>query len=212
MPKDLKNQEDENLEHAFYSDLDKKTEKKSCCSCYTLAILFIIAAIIVVLLALYLLKTFRGKEITPNFSNVNAGELIGNKLNQIKDEPTLKLAISSSELTALLDAGVNSFNLELQEPKVDITDSEIIISGKQKQFFSSTIVINVLPVVKNEKVYLRVIKVKSWNLPMPGMLSAGFEKTLNNILDKRLQDVYDKYKVTDIQLEEGQMTIFGKIK
>lgn len=205
MPKAVKSQEDE-----FYRDLDEKTEEKSCCSAYTLAIFFVLLFCFLSLLSIYVIKNAK----IDNPSGLSVSDTLTglSKIDLLNKNPTVEVPVTSDELTALIQTGLTGMGVNLTDSKAEITASQIIVTGKIQIAIKTGCAMTVLPSVKDDKLFLSIVKLQSWKISVPGVIRSGLEKSLNEIMDKNLESFYQNYKATDVQLEEGKMIIFGKLK
>lgn len=218
MPRPIKSQEDEfydrrtkNLsqEGEFYRDLDENTEEKSCCSAYTLAIFFILLFCFLSLLTIYVIKNAKIDnlpEVVPEISTALSG------LDLSRKSPTIEVPISAADLTVWLQTGLSGLGANFSEPEAEIIASQILVTGKIQIAIKTGCTMTILPSVKDDKLYLTIIKLQSWKMSVPGIIRSGLEKSLNGIMDKNLESFYQSYKATDVQLEEDKMIIFGKLK
>lgn len=208
----LKNQS-QNQEDDFYSELDEKTENSSCCTCQTMAILFSILLIIVILLSVWLgkeLKTFNWK-FWQKYTIKNS-QTINNKLKEFENNPEIEIIFTSKELTSLINKSISNLYFELKNPEFNITQENIILNGKLVRPLKSDIKIDLLPEIRNEKVYLKVTNVAANNITLPTFLNGELEKVLNNLIESQFKSIYDKYIITNVDLETDKLIIKGKIK
>jgi hypothetical protein len=209
LPKERTSQEDEfygrqdkklGQEAEFYQDLDTNTEEKSCCSAYALVIFFVLLFCLLALITILVarnLKTGNLPEISiPGFGVISLSQ----------KNPTIELPITSEDLTAMLKSS------SIENANSEISTSRIVVTGTVKIVFKTKVTLTIFPSVKDDKLYLSIIKMQSWKIGLPGIIRSSLEKSLNKIMDQNLESFYQNYKATDVQLEDGKMIIFGKLK
>jgi hypothetical protein len=190
----------------FYHELDQKTEKKSCCTSYTLIIFFVLIFGILAILLIMVIRDFNTSKL-----NLPAASSNTNVISQIdfsQKEPTLEVTVTSGDLTALLQ----NVDSGLSNPQAQINPAQIIVTADYQSFVKIPITIKILPKVSNDKVYFSILQIKSWKFSLPGILKSNLEKSFNAVMEQNFAPLYTNYKVSDIQLEQNQMLIFGQLK
>lgn len=200
MPK-TPNEEDE-----FFEDLDKSKIKKSCCTSYTLVIFFALLFLFLAVMAGLIIKEIK----TARISLPDASGRIGfSQIDLSNKNPTVELPITEVELTTVLGQGLSG---KVDNAEATIDPSKILISGNIKAIYGAKTSIEVLPIVEDAKLFLKITKMKSWSVTMPGILRSSVEKSLNSLMAENLADFYQRYEATDSQLGNGKMIIYGKLK
>jgi len=148
-----------------------------------------------------------------NTSKLNLPAASSNKnvISQIdfsQKEPTLEVTVTSGDLTALLQ----NVDSGLSNPQAQINPAQIIVTADYQSFVKIPITIKILPKVSNDKVYFSILQIKSWKFSLPGILKSNLEKSFNAVMEQNFAPLYTNYKVSDIQLEQNQMLIFGQLK
>ena len=212
------NQEDENLEHAFYDDLDRKTVKKSCCSWQTFILFFVILAILSSGFTVYSFYKIKQSDPSITFSieklypeNVSK-ESFSNKLKINATNPTFSIVLTSQELTSVLSTGVKAVTFEIKDVQVEISPSGMNIFGKLTKPLNADIKIETAPSPQDGRVFFKVTKITAGKLVLPGLLNSEIEKALNNVMDENFQPLYDNYRVENVELRQDVMIISGKLR
>lgn len=201
-----------NQENEFYGEMDQKTEKKSFCNCYTMAIFFGILTISVVGLIIYFARFINQKNI--NIGNILP--LITEKISRDENirakNPTLQLVVTADELNSILPESLKSYSLSLENPKITIAEQGILISGQLATAIKIPAEMTALALPKEGKVNIKIVKSKMGFVSLPGMVRAGIENSLNQLMDANFAQIYEIYEVNNIELGENQMTILGNLK
>ncbi len=195
----------------FYAELDQKTEKKSFCTCQTMAIFLGTLLIALVALTIYLALSLKNH----NVSFEGLMPILKNKItadqNIESKAPSAEIVITDEDLNATL-GNLKSYSIKIEEPQFLINSADIELDCKLVTLFKLPAQFKILPQVSENKIKMNVVKAKVSLISAPKMIQAGLENSIDKIMDENLQEFYKSYKITDIQLEEGKMTIFGKIK
>lgn len=208
----LKSQ-NQNQEDDFYSELDEKTQSSSCCTCQSMAILFILILIISVFFSVW-----AGREIkSVNWKfwqkySVQDTQSINNKLKNTSGNSEIELIFTSKELTSLFGNGISNLFFEIKNPEFEITKEKILLTGKLTRPLKTDVNIDILPEVRNEKVYSKITKISANNVTLPSLLGGEVEKALNGLIDSQFKTVYDRYGITSVSLDTDKLIIKGKIK
>ena len=207
-----KARENESAEHAFYDEMDQKTEKKSFCNCYTMAIFFGFLTIFFIILTIYLAQVINQSNITAQNILPLISDKIKNDEKILAKDPILKLVITADELNAILPETIKSYSLSLENPEISISESGMMITGKLAAPIKIPLEMTALVLPKEGKISVKVVKSKMGFISMPGMVRAGIEDSLNQLMDTNFAQIYQNYEVNNIELGENQMTIFGNLK
>jgi hypothetical protein len=205
LPKTRTNQEDE-----FYSELDHDKSKQSSCSCYTLAVFFILLFCFLAALLIHFLRGFEFNKV--DTSSLSQQSVSFAQADFTKKEPTIGLPITSADLTLIMKAGLQGAGARISEPQVEINSSAITLAGKTKMILDVSSQMEIVPTVLDDRLYLKIIKFQSWRLGLPGFVRGSLESSLNKLMDENLRSFYDSYKATDVQLTDSKMIIYGKLK
>lgn len=197
---------------SFYKELDEKKAHNSCCTCQSLLILLFLMLIFStgILFYLYFVSTKGG--FFP-FSNSNSSDVLKRieNINQNKIEP-LVIEISENDLDEILNSVPLSGNLLLKNIKSDITSENIFLYGNLIKPISSKITITVKPKAKNGEVFFEINKLTLGDLKLFNLLSNTFSDNLSNLFNTQMKEVYNNYTVEKIELLDGKMIIYGKLK
>lgn len=204
-----------NPDDEFYSELDEKTQKKSCCTCQTMLLFFAILLVCSSILVYWGVSKI--KEINLSYKVVvpseSARQSFAEKLNVVlQKNPALTLVVTAEELTTLASAGFSGTNFILKEIQFIIDPKQIEIFGTLTRPLGSNVKIITFPQVENAKVKMKVQSIDAGKLRLPAILYSEVEKVLNSFLDINLASFYEKYEVEEVFLEEDQMVIKGKLK
>lgn len=204
-----------NPDDEFYSELDEKTQRKSCCTCQTMLIFFAVLLIIFGLLAFWGVKKI--KQINLSYRAVvpseSARQSFIEKLNATsQNSPTITLTITAEELTTLASTGLSGTNFILKDIQFIISPKQMEIFGTLTKPLGSNLKITTFPQVENAKVKMKIQSIDAGKLRLPGILYTEVEKVLNSFMDANLASFYEKYEVEEVFLEEDQMVIRGKLK
>ena len=207
-----RNQENESAEHAFYGEMDEKSQKKSFCNCYTMVVFFGFLLILIVILTIYIAKVINQKNINPQNLLPLIVEKIQSDENISAKNPTLKLIVTADELNSILPENLKSYSLSLEDPKISISESSMLITGKIALPIKIPLEMTALALPKEGKISVKVVKSKMGFISMPGMVRAGIENSLNQLMDTNFAQIYETYEVNNIEMGENQMTILGNLK
>lgn len=205
---------DKSEDKNFYQELDKETLKKSCCNCQTMAIFFIVLAIIVGFVTYYLVRQIRTINVTVrkiNPSSLSKNNLL-QKLNIDKNSPTFTITITSEELTSLVSGGISATGFSISDVQVLINPENIEIFGKLTKPFSADIKITALAEVQDGKLRFKVTNTSAGKLTLPGLINSQIESAFNNLIDQNFANLYQNYQIEQVSLESDRMNISGKIK
>lgn len=207
------NQEDESAEKAFYSELDKKNIKRSCCTCQTMVIFFAVLLILLIILTVYLYREIKKVNVSVRsvFPTEATKENFNKKLADISS-PTFSITITADELTNITSAGLKNLTFEIQNVQFEINEKNVITYGKLSKPLKSDIQIESRPKIAAGKIFFQVERVTAGKLVLPGFLNSEIQKAINNLMDENFQGLYQNYQVENISLENNQMIISGKLK
>lgn len=212
MSKIPQTRENETFEQAFYGEMDKKTEKKSFCTCYTMAILFACLAVLIIAITIYFAKVVNQKNI--NVGNILplVAEKISRDENISTKNPTLNLIVTADELNSILPQTLKSYSLSIENPQITLSSSGMLLTGQLITFIKIPVEMTALVLPKDGKVRIEIVKSKMGFISLPGMVRTGIENSLNELFDENFAGVYETYEVNNIEMGENQMTILGNLK
>jgi len=207
------NQEDESAEKAFYSELDKKNIKRSCCTCQTMVIFFAILLILLIILTVYLYREIKkvNLSIRSVYPTETTKENFNKKLTDI-GSPTFSVVVTADELTNIASSGLKNLTFEIQNIQFEITEKNVITYGRLTKPLKSDIQIESLPKIAAGKIFFQAKQVTAGKLVLPRFLNSEIEKAINNLMDENFQGLYKNYQVENVSLENNQMIISGKLK
>lgn len=205
----MKSQEDE-----FYSDLDRKTFRRSCCTLNTFFLFFLGVLIITLSGTIYCYYEIKkinlsSKIVQATFQDKN------NFYEKLKIDPTeenFEIIISSEELTAVISEGISFRNFVIKNNQAIIDPNGVNFYGSLIKPLSSTVQIKTVPKVESGKIKFTVEKMTLGKLAMPKFICEDAASVLNKTMDTNFQDLYARGEVQNISLSDNKMTISGKIK
>ena len=177
-----------------------------------MAIFFGLLLILIVILTIYVAKIINRENINPQNLLPLILERIQNDENISAKNPTLNLTVTADELNSILPENLKSYSLNLENPKISISESGMLIKGQLATPIKIPVEMTALVLPKEGKISIKVVKSKMGLIPLPGIVRAGIENSLNELMDKNFAQVYETYEVNNIELGENQMTIFGNLK
>lgn len=203
-------------EDEFYNELDKKTLRRSFCSCQSMLVLFGILTLISMLTVFYLIKIIKSQNLPPRIieSSKENKETFLKKLSSelsSNENQNLVLTLTSEELTALFQEGLTG-RLIIKNPQIIISEKGIDIFGTLVKPISAQISILALPKVKDGKIAMEVQKFKTGGLSLERFFGNDLEGILNSTMDRNFQELYNNYEIEKIELKEDKMIIYGKLK
>ncbi len=191
--------------------MDRKTARRSCCTFPTMIILFVLMALIVGGLTFYGGSKIRTVRISPK----RASENFSNKF-QLNPQvnPTFSIPISAKDLNSMAGGILSTGGWQVQNLEFSIDELGIETKGElvKLKLIKFNLQMMSMPEISDGKLKLKVQKVMVSRLNLPGYFRTEIEKSLNNILDENFASLYENYQVNDVQLEQDQMLISGKLK
>lgn len=194
--------------------MDRKTLRRSCCSCKTLAIFFGILLIITAGLLIYGFRLIKKINITENIQpSLQAKNEFFEKIKFDQEKtPTLELRITSEEMTSIASGGFSNNYFETREVQIQILSEGIEIFGKMIKPLKTDLKIESKPEVDKGQIHFKFNKISAGKLGLPGLLKSEIEQAFNKMMDENFKDLYQYYQVEKIELKEDEMIIYGQIK
>lgn len=205
----MKNQEDD-----FYSEVDKRSLHKSCCTFQTLIIFFVILLVITLSGAIYCYRQIKKINLSSKIVT-SSSEDKNNFINKLQPESgaqTFEISITSEELTAVTSGGIAGKNLLIKNTQVIISADDIIIYGSLVKPISSELKIKTIPKVVDKKIKFEVQSATAGDLGLPNFINQYISDGLNKAMDENFSKLYQDYEVLNINLFSDKMVISGKIK
>lgn len=198
----------------FYDELDKTKVHQSCCTCQTLAILFLTILIILAGGLFYIYyqitreKVFSFKLPTVTLQDFNK------KLTDLKPDQSgqIQITLTDRDMSALLSEGLSLQSFLLKEIQVQIMPTEILIYGRLVKPLTSKVVISTIPKVQDGKINFEVTGITAGNLNFPKFLNNQIGESLTDLVNAKLAPVYTKFEVQEINLEENKLILTGKAR
>lgn len=207
----MKNQKEDN----FYSEMDQKNTRRSCCTCQTMVIFFSFILIFAIIFSIYFVKAIKqinlsGNSVQPSYEAKNT--LIQKlKINEISN-PEIQITITSEELTTLASEGLSGTGYLLKNIQILIDENSINIFGKLIKPLRSDVKITTIPTIKNDKIVIEVKNITAGKLKLPNILNSSIESSLNKLMDENFNSLYQNYEIKSLELKKDQMIINGIIK
>ena len=195
--------------------MDKKTTRRSCCTCQTMLILFGVIFLVVGLFTFYLFRQIKQIDFSPSqiFPSTVSRESFSRKLQiDPQSNPELKLTITAEELGSVFSSGLSGGGFEIKEMWAQIEEDGITIFGQLTKPLRTSLTIEAKPEVLDGKIGFKIEKISAGKLTLPGLLNSEIEKALNKIIDENFTSLYENYKIEKIELQKDQMIILGKLK
>lgn len=201
----------------FYEELDKTKVHQSCCTCQTLAILFLTILIILAGTIFYIYYQVTREKVfsfkIPSISLDNFNKKLSNlKTAQADQSGQIQITLTDEDLSALLSEGLSLQSFLLKDIQVQILPTEILIYGRLVKPLKSKVVISALPSSKDGKINFEVTGVTAGNFNFPKFINAEIGKSLTNLVNAKLEPIYTKFEVQETNLEENKLIINGKAK
>ncbi|MBM2821061.1 MAG: hypothetical protein HW405_821 [Candidatus Berkelbacteria bacterium] len=202
-------------EDEFYSELDKRTARHSCCTFQTMIIFFGILLIIATLGTIYIV--YQVKQINVTFPQFNLTESIKNSLSKKLNSknltnPQLDMVITSEEFSSIVSPGIKTSILEIDQMQAKIYETDIKIFGKLIKPLKSDIEITAVPIIQDGKIKLEIQKINAGKLSLPGLLNNEIEKSINKLLDANFASIYQQYQAKETKLHADELEIIGQLK
>lgn len=207
--------DDQKENDKFYSELDQDKVHGSCCTCQTLALLFIFILIIASIGSFFLYKQITSIKITPlNFNSKISFNDFTNRINAIKieDSKSTEIDLSEDDFNVLLSEGLSVQNFILKDIQTNIVPDNFTINGSLVKPLSSKVVVNLEPVIVDGKIKFEIKKIQAGKLDIPKFMWTKIETNLNKSFDLKLALIYQKINIDEIVLGDKELIIKGKLK
>lgn len=141
-------------------------------------------------------------------------EPLRNKVNQAQPDASgnINLEISEEELNRAIDvrAGRAGEEPALEDPEVNFTGGNIILVGRVQQPIQGELRATFQPVVSDGQLRLFLTDVNIGGIPVPTVLLSSVEATINASLATLLSTLPSNYRLSEIVIGEGAMTIVAR--
>lgn len=199
----------------FYSELDQDKVHGSCCTCHTLAMLFIFILLIAGIGSFFLYKQITSIKVSPlNFNSKISFNDFTNRLDAIKinDSKSNEIALSEEDFNVLLSEGLSVQNFILKDIQTSILASGMVINGGLVKPLSSKVIVDLEPAIVNGKIKFEIKKIQAGTLSIPKFMWSKIETNLNKSFDLKLALIYQKISIEEIVLGDRELIIKGKLK
>lgn len=207
--------DDQKENDKFYSELDQDKIHGSCCTCQSLALLFIFILIIASIGSFFLYKQITSIKVSPlNFNSKISFNDFTNRLNAIKldNSGIADVTLSESDFDVLMSEGINVQNFILKDIQTNIAPEGMQITGTLVKPLSSKVVVSLDPVVVSGKIKFEIKKIQAGKLDIPKFMLPKIESSLNKSMDVKLSLIYQKINIEEIVLAERELILKGKLK
>lgn len=211
----MNEKQNKNEDDTFYQELDQHRAHNSCCSCSTLAILFVALTILLCFTVGWGWWKITREIQFPNFSSkiTNLNELKNKIANSAKsNSDQIQIPLSESELNYLIGGGFSFGNFLFRNPQAKINSDKITIYAELVKPLNAKIKFTSIPVANKGKVEFPVNEFDAGNMKLPGFVLDKFSPMLSGFISGKLEIFYSKIYVDEVKLEEGKMLIIGKGK
>lgn len=137
-----------------------------------------------------------------------------NKVSQAQPDASgnINLEITEEELNQAVDvrAGRAGEEPALQDPEINFTDGNIILIGRVQQPIQGELRATFQPVVSDGQLRLFLTDVTIGSIPVPTVLLSSVEATINASLATLLSTLPSNYRLNEIIIGEGAMTIVAR--
>jgi uncharacterized protein YpmS len=199
----------------FYEELDQDKTHGSCCTCYTLSLLFVFILLTLAVGSFYLYRQISSEKIFPLNVNLRTSlQDLTNRFNSLKLDAfnLATVELSEQDLNAIMSGGFSFQNFILKDVQTSIMQDEIILYGSLIKPLSSKVVIGMKPRVENGKIVFEVQSVQAGKLKIPKFMNLQIENNLNNSMDAKLGIVYEKLLIEDVRVEDRKIIMKGRLK
>jgi len=177
----------EQFEQDFYSDLDT-SRKKSCCSLPFIVILLFSIFVIMVVILLWLKNSthiglgFVADKYNQDYTLVT--DSLVDKANNLASGQTSNLEFSEKEVAAYL--GLSDEDFPLKNAKLSINPDGVHLSGRtSKSVFSLPVSVIIMPHLEQDKIILSVDNVSTGSISLPQRIRGSMDEYLDLIMRSR---------------------------
>jgi hypothetical protein len=190
----------------FYKDLDEFKKKRGCCSCLSLAVLFIIVLFLVEGTLFYLGRNLKAKPIIGTAT----------KINQPAEVSFSKVDLNNQEFQVVISEGVLCSRMVkfkgLQNGlSCSINYDGIKIEGKLSALSFSNSAVVLRPKVVDNKLEFEVVEAMIGKVRVPRFLVSQAGNIVLQILKQDIPDL-EYAKIKSVELQEGIVVISAERK
>lgn len=196
----------------FYRELDNKRAHSSCCSFPTLAVFLSIVLLFAIGALFFLYYEVTSNKNIFDFKKPKATIGFENKIAELNKNENISLVLSSDDLSNLLNTGFTIQNFVLKDIRTTINPQNVLIYGNLTSPINSKVVITTTAQVKNNELYLEVIKISAGSLNFPKFVAVRWSDQVTELINKKMILLYATYNVKSVNLDIDKMTINGKRK
>jgi hypothetical protein len=202
-------------EENFYHELDKKTKKRSYCTCQTLVIFFVLLAIALAVGVTATVKKIATvvmpqRQVTATTTDADS---LQQKIADLAQAPgaSTSLTITEQELTGLLVSGINNQpTIPLRDIQAQINPTEVVLTGTLTEYIKSSVALSLVPKVVDGKMKFELAKVQAGSLSVPSYVTERLAEQVDLLTEKQ-SDQFEGVMIKSIRLDEGRMIITGTI-
>lgn len=141
-------------------------------------------------------------------------EPLRNKFTQAQPDAggNINLEITEDELNQAVNVRAGRAGEEpvLQDPEIDLTDGRVILIGRVQQPIQGELRATFQPVVSDGQLRLFLTDVTIGGIPVPTVLLSSVEATINASLATLLSALPGNYRLNEMNISEGAMTIVAR--
>ena len=200
-------------EEIFFDEMDRKSPGKSCCTCQTMIIVFVILLAVLVVLTLIINSRIKAPSnmqvTTPTSENelLVANEKLQNAyLRKPDSKGMVTIELTSEELKALVSAADQ--DLLLKSIQVNITPLGIEAQGLITSPLKTNLTLMLACEVENSQVKIKVTDIKAGSLNIPSFLAQKISAQAEELFSKQFKKI-QHFEIQEIDLESGKMLIKG---
>jgi len=199
----------------FYDDMDKSRIHNSCCSCYSLIVLFIISTVLICFGVGWIYWKVTREIKIPNFSSkiANLNELktrISDSLKTSNDQ--IEIPLREAEFNYLIGEGFSFGNFLFQNPQAVIDNDKITIYADLVKPLNAKVKFTTIPVANKGRVEFPVSEFDAGNMKISGFILNQFSPMLSQFISSKLELFYNFVYVDNVRLEQSKIIIIGKGK
>ena len=178
-----------------------------------MAVLFALLLIVGVGVLFWTIRSLKTSNFPPNiFSNLSQTKSYLPKIETDTKKPNLEIALTSSELTSIAQAGFSYKELIIKNPVIMVNENEVDLYGNLTRPIGSEIKMTILPTIIDGRIFWQVTKITAGKLVLPKFVNRQFESGFSSLMDQNLQPLYESYTVTQIKMTQDRLTIIGQLK
>lgn len=210
-------QEKAKVEKEFYGQMDKATKKRSCCSCRTLCLLFLLLFLLGVGGVYWLWRQLTAP-VQPKATvqiQVDASKQLQDKLlkaiSKAGPSQPVTIEITEGELSGILAQAANqSKDFPLRDVQAKITPKQIELFGVVTEPVRLSVTIGIVPKVVSGLPVFEITQISAGKLSIPEIVTKKITAEIGKLLAEKIKPSKD-FAIEAIQLKEGAIVLTGKM-